>query len=361
MTIIHSSKSQVESIPLPFASVAFTDSYHSAIMKNLGINMAILMFSRLQNEFYIASSVGFSNFSAKIKLELSAFCKLISNDLINLNGSTLSTEFVTSHLPHLSKQTREQGYNFFRVYQINDFLSTEGYWLMFFKSLEEADILSKVIKQSFYSPKFRDVISDRIQASINSNEIDEIITNWVILLDKRDKETEAHTIRVTQITIRLANKLGLPEETIHNMRRGALLHDIGKLVIPNEILFKPGPLTEPEWLIMKMHPKIVKDLLQNFSIPEEVFEIPYCHHEKWDGTGYPQGLAGEEIPYSARIFALVDVFDAMMSNRPYRESFSLEYTLNYIQEQSGKHFDPEIVPAFLELAEELQLGIGWAN
>lgn len=323
--------------------------------------MAILMFSRPQNDFYVASTVGFSDLNVSSELELSAFCKLISNDLINLNGSTISTDFVASHLPRVSKQVIEKGFNFFRVYQINDFLSSDGYWLMFFKSFEEAELLSKSIKRSFYSPKFRDVITDKIKASMGSDEIDEIISNWVVMLDKRDKETEAHTIRVAQITVRMGRKLGLEPEAIQNLRRGALLHDIGKLVIPNEILFKHGPLTEPEWLIMKMHPKIVKDLLQNFTVPEEVLEIPYSHHEKWDGTGYPLGLAGEEIPYSARIFALVDVFDALISDRPYRDRFTQENALDYIRKESGKHFDPAIVPIFTELVDELQLGIGWGN
>jgi putative nucleotidyltransferase with HDIG domain len=360
-TIIQTSKSKVESIPLPFASVAFTDGYHSAIMKNLGINRAILMFARPQKEFYIASSVGFSQLSVTHELELSSFCKLISNDLIKINGSTLNTEFTTSHLPQLSQAIIKSGYNFFRVYQINDFLASEGYWLMFFKSLDEANVIGKIIKHSFYSPQFRDVITDKIKASMGTDEIDEIITNWVTLLDKRDKETEAHTIRVAQIAIKLARKLGLAPEAIQNLRRGALLHDIGKLVIPNEILFKPGPLSDPEWRIMEMHPKIVKDLLQNFTVPDEVLEVPYSHHEKWDGSGYPEGLGGEEIPYAARIFALVDVFDALVSDRPYRPRFSQEDALDYIRAQSGKHFDPKIVPLFISLVEELQLGISWVQ
>jgi len=361
MTIVQTSKSRVESIPLPFASVAFTDSYHSAIMKNLGINMAILMFSRPQNEFYLASAVGFPHLNTTKELELSAFCKLISNDLIKMNGSTLSAEFAISHLPRLGQEIIDQGYNYFRVYQINDFLATEGYWLMFFKTTDEANLFGKVIKHSFFSPQFRDVITEKIKASMGTDEIDEIITNWVTLLDKRDKETEAHTVRVAQIAIRLGQKLGLDEKDIQNLRRGALLHDIGKLVIPNEILFKPGPLSDPEWKIMKMHPKIVKDLLQNFTVPEDVLEVPYSHHEKWDGSGYPEGLAGEGIPYSARIFALIDVYDALISDRPYRPRFSRKEALDYIQEQSGTHFDPEIVPEFLELVEELQLGVSWVR
>jgi putative nucleotidyltransferase with HDIG domain len=349
----------VEAIPLPFASVAFSDSYHAALMKNLGISMAVLVFSRPGNQFYIASAVGFPKMNSSRELELSDFCNLITNDLIQFSGAALSVAPALSHLPQLNKQLSDQGYNYLRIYKINDFLTSEGYWIMFFKELDQAKAIGRVIKRSITSPQFRDAITETITAAMKTDTIDEIISNWVTLLDKRDKETETHTIRVTHFTVMLGRKLGLHEEEIQNLRRGALLHDIGKLVIPNEILFKPGQLSNPEWKIMKLHPKIVKDLLENFSVPQEVLEIPYSHHEKWDGSGYPQGLVGEEIPYAARIFAIVDVFDALLSDRPYRPSFSMEEALTYLREQTGQHFDPQIVPVFLKLSQDLQLDTGW--
>ena len=166
-------------------------------------------------------------------------------------------------------------------------------------------------------------------------------------LDLRDKETEEHTRRVSDATVRLAAQLGVGDSNLVHIRRGAILHDIGKVAIPDRILFKPGPLAEDEWKIMRRHPGIAVDLLSSVSYLAPALEIPHWHHEKWDGTGYPDRLRGEAIPYSARVFALVDVYDALTSNRPYRSAWSQQETLHYIEGESGKHFDPMIVPKFL--------------
>ena len=166
-------------------------------------------------------------------------------------------------------------------------------------------------------------------------------------LDLRDKETEEHTRRVSDTTVRLAAQLGVGDSSLVHIRRGAILHDIGKVAIPDRILFKPGPLAEDEWKIMRRHPGIAVDLLSSVSYLAQALEIPHWHHEKWDGTGYPDHLQGEAIPYSARLFALVDVYDALTSNRPYRSAWSKHETLEYIESQSGKHFDPMIVPKFI--------------
>jgi putative nucleotidyltransferase with HDIG domain/PAS domain S-box-containing protein len=177
---------------------------------------------------------------------------------------------------------------------------------------------------------------------------DATIEGWSRAMDLRDKETEQHTIRVTEMAVRMARRMGVKEEEIVHIRRGALLHDIGKMGIPDEILHKPGPLTPEEWVIMKQHPVYAYDMISPIDYLKPALDIPYCHHEKWDGSGYPRGLKGEEIPLAGRIFAVVDVWDALMSDRPYRKAWPKEKVLGYIKEQSGTHFDPEIVAIFLE-------------
>lgn len=180
---------------------------------------------------------------------------------------------------------------------------------------------------------------------------DATIEGWSGALDLRDKETEGHAQRVTEMTINLARVLHMDEGEMIHIRRGALLHDIGKIGIPDEILHKPGALSDEEWKIMRKHPKFAFDLLSSISYLHTSLEIPYCHHEKWDGSGYPRGLKGEEIPKAARIFAVVDVWDALISDRPYRKAWSKVKALEHIKEQSGHHFDPQIVEAFLRLVK----------
>jgi putative nucleotidyltransferase with HDIG domain len=168
-------------------------------------------------------------------------------------------------------------------------------------------------------------------------------------LDLRDKETKEHTSRVTSITVKLASRLGVRQPDLIHIRRGAILHDIGKVAIPDQILFKPGPLARDEWEIMRRHPLIAVELLSPVNYLEPALEIPHWHHEKWDGTGYPDGLGQEDIPFSARLFALADVYDALISKRPYRLPWPKEEAIQYIENQAGKHFDPRIVPEFLDL------------
>jgi PAS domain S-box-containing protein len=181
---------------------------------------------------------------------------------------------------------------------------------------------------------------------------DATLDGWSHALDLRDKETEGHSYRVAELTLKLAVQLGVPESQIAHIRRGAQLHDIGKMGIPDSILLKPGPLTEDEWAIMRQHPLYALDMLYPIEFLQPALDIPYCHHEKWDGTGYPQGLKGTEIPLAARIFAVVDVWDALTSNRSYRPAWSATQALKYIREQAGKHFDPQVVDEFLKLVGE---------
>lgn len=175
------------------------------------------------------------------------------------------------------------------------------------------------------------------------------LEGWAMALELRDKETQGHSRRVTEMALRLALAIGLDDEELVELRRGTTLHDIGKMGIPDSILQKPGPLTPEEWEIMRQHPVMAYNLLSPIRFLEKALDVPYCHHEKWDGSGYPRGLKGEEIPLSARIFALVDVYDALLSDRPYRPAWSKEQTLEYIRQQAGKHFDPQVLEAFLGL------------
>jgi putative nucleotidyltransferase with HDIG domain len=176
---------------------------------------------------------------------------------------------------------------------------------------------------------------------------DEAIEGWSRAMDLRDEETEGHTLRVTELTLRLANSLGISTEEMVHIRRGALLHDIGKIGVPDNILRKPGKLTDDEWAVMRRHPQFAYDMLAPIIYLRKSLDIPYCHHERWDGTGYPRGLDGNQIPLAARIFAVADVWDALTSDRPYRKAWPEKKALDHIREQSGKHFDPRSVEAFL--------------
>jgi putative two-component system response regulator len=168
-------------------------------------------------------------------------------------------------------------------------------------------------------------------------------------LDLRDRETEGHSRRVTELTIQLAQAMNIGDTEITHYRRGALLHDMGKIGIPDSILHKPDTLTEEEWTIMRKHPQLAYEMLYPIEYLRPALDIPYSHHEKWDGSGYPRGLKGEEIPMSARLFAIADVWDALTSDRPYRAAWNESEALAYIREQSGKHFDPTVVDLFFNM------------
>lgn len=181
---------------------------------------------------------------------------------------------------------------------------------------------------------------------------DETLEGWARALSLKEEETEEHSQRVTQMTIELARRMGIREEELIHVRRGALLHDIGKIGIPDSILLKPGKLTEEEWEVMRKHPVYAFEMLAPIAYLSRAIDIPYCHHEKWDGTGYPRGLKGKQIPLAAMIFAVVDVWDALSSDRPYRKAWPQEKAIEYIKEQSGKHFDPEVVECFIKMINE---------
>ena len=181
---------------------------------------------------------------------------------------------------------------------------------------------------------------------------DETLAGWGYALELRDGETRGHTQRVTELTVRLAEAFGITDEALTQIRRGAMLHDIGKLGVPDSILLKRGRLTDEEWAVMRKHPIYAYQWLRPIAYLSPALSIPYCHHERWDGHGYPRGLKGDEIPFEARLFAVVDVWDALCSERPYHLPWSLEQVRAYLIEHAGSHFDPEVVAMFLQVVDD---------
>jgi len=220
------------------------------------------------------------------------------------------------------------------------FIEPNEEWLKFLQSL--ANQAAIAIDNSSLFADLQHSNAELIQA------YDATIQGWSQALDLRDNETEGHTLRVTELTMMLGRQFGLSDEDLVHVRRGALLHDIGKMGVPDRILLKPGPLTDEEWIVMRKHPAFANDLLSPIHFLRLALDIPYCHHEKWDGSGYPRGLSGNQIPLAARIFAVVDVFDALTSDRPYRRAWPREKVLEHIRSQSGTHFDPQVIKIYLE-------------
>lgn len=180
---------------------------------------------------------------------------------------------------------------------------------------------------------------------------DQTIAGWARALELRDEETKGHSERVTTWTVDLSLAIGIQGTEIENIRRGALLHDIGKMGIPDSVLLKPGPLDPDERTQMEQHPSFAYEMLSPVEYLKSSIPIPYCHHERWDGAGYPRGLAGEAIPYPARLFSVVDVFDALTSNRPYRKAWDIDRALGHLRSGAGTHFDPKVVMEFTKLVK----------
>ena len=177
---------------------------------------------------------------------------------------------------------------------------------------------------------------------------DATIEGWSRAMDLRDRETEGHTLRVTELTVELAGLFGIKDEELVNIRRGALLHDIGKMGIPDTILLKPEALTDEEWVVMRKHPTLAFEMLSPIGYLKSATDIPHCHHEKWDGSGYPRGLKGEQIPLPARIFSIADEWDALTSDRPYRRAWPKQEAIEYLKSKAGKHFDPQVLAVCLK-------------
>ncbi len=208
-----------------------------------------------------------------------------------------------------------------------------------------ADLAATAIDDSLLSHELENSSLELLQA------YDATIEGWAHALSLKDEETEEHSQRVTELTLFIAGVMGISDEDLIHVRRGALLHDIGKMGIPDDILLKPGQLSEEEWTIMRKHPVYAYNMLASIDYLRPALDIPYCHHEKFDGSGYPRGLKGKAIPLTARIFTVVDVYDALTSDRPYRKAWSREEALEYIRKNSGSHFDPQVVEVFLKEIE----------
>lgn len=201
--------------------------------------------------------------------------------------------------------------------------------------------------------RYRHLLNERAKLEHAHTELQDAynatIEGWARALELRDQEVEGHSRRVVEMTLHLASFFGITDsEDLRRLRQGAILHDVGKMGVPDSILLKPGPLNEEEWELMRMHPVYGFEMLKPIAYLRSSLDIPYYHHEKWDGTGYPEGLKESEIPFSARIFCVTDVWDALRHDRPYKEAWPRHRVLEYIKMQSGLHFDPEVIEAFLE-------------
>jgi len=214
---------------------------------------------------------------------------------------------------------------------------------------EWLDFLEALADQAAIAIDRLNLLSDLKQSNLEMIQAYEAtIEGWARAIELRDSVTEGHSRRVERLTLKVAEMMGIPRENLAHVRRGALLHDIGKMAIPDRILLKPGKLTEEEWVEMKTHPVYAREMLSRIDFLRPALDIPTYHHERWDGSGYPEGLSGENIPLAARIFAVVDVWDALQSDRPYRQAWSRAQAVEHLEQESGKHFDPEVVEVFLD-------------
>jgi hypothetical protein len=218
---------------------------------------------------------------------------------------------------------------------------------------EDLDFLDALAAQSSLAVEISRLINNLQNKNIElENAYNSTLEGWSRAMDLRDKETEGHTQRVTELTVRLSKEFVFSETELANIRRGSLLHDIGKMGIPDGILLKHEKLNKDEWKTMKMHTIFAYEMLSPIDYLNQALDIPYCHHERWDGNGYPRVLKGEEIPFTARIFAIVDVYDALRSDRSYRKAWTKSKTIEFIKQESGKHFDPQVVETFLGVISE---------
>ncbi|MBN2501606.1 MAG: HD domain-containing protein [Anaerolineales bacterium] len=226
------------------------------------------------------------------------------------------------------------------IFHHNDFTTGAG-WLNFLAIM--ADLAALAIYKA-------ELLENQERANIELEvAYGATLEGWMRALELRDRYTEDHSQRVIDLTLRLATTLGVPNEELVHITRGGMLHDIGKMAIPDDILLKEGPLTKEEWEVMREHPRLAYELLNPIRYLHPALDIPYCHHERWDGSGYPRALKNDEIPLSARIFMVVDVWDALLSDRPYRPAWPAEKAIDYIETQAGKQFDPDIVRTFIDL------------
>jgi PAS domain S-box-containing protein/putative nucleotidyltransferase with HDIG domain len=323
------------------------------IMKQMGVDaVSIMTYDPVQKQLITVADRGF-NFPEKRKTEINlneshSAMAVLERQTISLTEEQVkdsltpnvfeTEDFVVGYTTPMTIKGQVKGV--VEVFNRTPLEPDPG-WMEFYETLAGQAAIATENDEMFQ--RLERALADLTAA------YDSTLEGWVKALDLRDKETIGHTQRVAMIVVRFALELGVSGDDLVNIRRGALLHDIGKMGIPDYILNKAGPLTEEERLIIQRHPQYAYELLQPIQYLRPALDIPYAHHERWDGQGYPRGLKGEEIPLAARIFSVVDVWDALGSNRSYRDKWDTERMVAYLEEESGKKFDPNIVKVFIDL------------
>lgn len=267
--------------------------------------------------------------------------KLVADTSVLLESRlpALSAEAINTYLG-LPLIARENFKGLLEIFQRNHF-PLDAEWLEFLQTLAGQAAIA------IDNAKLFEAMQSANQELMEAYE--STLEGWARALEFRDRETRGHSQRVTELTNKLCQAMGITSDELTHALRGALLHDIGKMGIPDNILLKPKSLSGFEWEVMRRHPAYAYEMLSPINFLRPALHIPYFHHEKWNGGGYPEGLHGEDIPLEARIFAVVDVWDALRSNRPYRKAWSDKTALAYIRQQAGEHFDPQVVQAFMDI------------
>jgi putative nucleotidyltransferase with HDIG domain len=337
------------------------DSILLRLSSNLGIDAAAILLNSCPAELYGMSAVGFQRQVPKATLKSleTIFNQVSAKDHKNGSNGYSRLDNLAFNSNDFENLLRAENFNDWRISPLSSNGIQRGMLALFNrngnKSLDEneilLDVISSLIANSLENLALNQDMHDTLLRLEETQKA--TVEGWVKLLDFRDKETEEHTIRVTNLALFTAVRLGYSKEELDRIQMGAMLHDIGKIAIDDAILSKPGPLNDEEWVHMRRHPEIAVQMLSHIPFLKDCLDIPYSHHEKWDGSGYPRGIGGEEIPLPARIFALVDVWDALRSNRPYRNAWTHEKALDYIASNAGKHFDPGLVEMFVEMIGEL--------
>ena len=324
-------------------------------MSQLGVDAsAVLLFKPHLQTIEYAASRGFrSSDIQRMPLKLSDAC---ANRVISERCTIHLADFMKiEEMPGQMKQISNEGFVDYYGTPLLVKGEIKGVLEIYHRSLldldrEQLDFFETLAGQAAIAVDNAHLFSSLQQAHNNLiMAYDATIDGWSRAMDLRDQDSQGHAQRVTDLTLKLARAMGIGDEKLVHIRRGAVLHDIGKIAVPDTILLKTEPLTSEEWQKMSKHPEFAYQLLSSIGYLQPALEIPYCHHENWDGTGYPRGLKGEEIPLSARIFAVADVWDVITSDQPNRRGMPREDALNYILEQSGKAFDPQVVKVFIDL------------
>jgi putative nucleotidyltransferase with HDIG domain len=337
------------------------DSILLRLSSNLCVDAGAILLNSSPEEMYGMSAVGFQRQAPQEMLEtlVSIFNQVSAKGRMNGSYDYSRLENLALNSNEFADLLKSENFNNWRISRLASNGVQRGMLALFNrngnKSLDEYEVLLDVISSLMGNTLENLALNQDMQNTLVELEETQKATveGWVKLLDFRDKETEEHTVRVTNLALFTAVRLGYSKEELDRIQMGAMLHDIGKIAIEDAILSKPGPLTDEEWVHMRKHPEIAIQMLSHIPFLKDCLDIPYSHHEKWDGSGYPRGIAGEEIPMPARIFALVDVWDALRSNRPYRNAWTHEKALDYIASNAGTHFDPCLVDMFIEMIGEL--------